>query len=228
MRRAWWGGVGGGGSGAVAVAVADAVIVSFTLQTRKEVDALLNSNIHLQPPGPGPALSCPCPQLVLVLCPWVSCLVSSCLCLCLVRELRVRDCESVSERSDPPCLISLVHMPASCGLLACACSLITTAYYYYWPPRVCLHLPLATLARERERAPSSPHPNLHSCDPASSDSHLTSPTCLCLCLFPSSTILTASPTQISPSCAPHSISRHSYICIYPPFSAAHPLLNAIL
>jgi hypothetical protein len=39
------------------------------------------------------------------------------------------ECESASERSDPPCLISLVHMPASCGLLACACaecSLITT------------------------------------------------------------------------------------------------------
>lgn len=173
-------GVGGG-----AGAVADAVIVSFTLQTIKEdliADALPIS--ISQDPFTNPA-PLPCPQLVL--CPW-------CLVLC-------ENYESVSERSDPPCLISLVHMPASCGLLACACALITLVLAAQGLPALQKQLWL-------EKAPSSPvhHTKSHSCDPPHPT--LTSP-------LASASLSASSPPllfsqrhhQISTSCAAHSISR---------------------
>ena len=100
-------GVGGG-----AVADADALIVSFTLQTIEEdlvADALPNSNY------PSPTSR----SLSLSRVPSWCCALGD---LSLWHLCENCECESASERSDPPCLISLVHMPASCGLLACACS----------------------------------------------------------------------------------------------------------
>jgi hypothetical protein len=200
---------GGVGGGAVADADADVVIVSFTLQIIIIEDLIahaLSTSISPLSPPPRPCSLCPTGAV-----PLVSCLAKLC---------------ENARASRPPSaalsvsLISLVHMPALLACPAVACWLAPARdcnYHWYCPPKG-----LPTLSSfSLKKAPSSTTPNLIAAIRLIRLSHHHLP----LPLYPASSPPLPShsvTTQISTSCAAHSISRPPTFASILPFSAAHP------